>query len=194
MYSNFVKRILDIFLSFLLLIILLPLFLMCIIFIKIDSKGPIFFMQNRIGKGGKIFRIYKLRTMTNKNRNFYISVLPSNSEITRVGRILRRLKIDELPQLLNILNGSMSFVGPRPLLPETYNKFKSEFTNRVLVSPGLTGLAQVNGNIYLSINEKIKFDNMYVENISFIFDIKILLKTFLIVIFGEDKFINSSDV
>lgn len=176
-------------LSLVALIILLPLFAICYILIKIDSKGPFFFFQHRLGKGGKAFKVFKLRTMTDKVRKSDTEILKGNAEVTKVGYILRRLKIDELPQIINILIGDMSIVGPRPCLTTQIDELNEDGKKRLLVRPGLTGLAQTNGNIYLTWPERWVYDRKYVENISFLLDVKIILKTILIVFLGENKFI-----
>lgn len=192
MYRKVFKRWLDFGLSSVTIIVLSPIFLIVYLLVKIDSQGPFFFVQERIGKGGRFFKVYKIRTMTNKNRIVERQVFSDNAEITRVGAIFRRLKIDELPQLLNIWKGDMSFVGPRPSLPELLRELNEDGKKRILVRPGLTGLAQVNGNIYLSWEERWRFDCEYVERISFMEDLKILLKTFGIVVFGEKLFLKKS--
>ena len=188
MYKFFFKRIIDVLVSIFFLLIIIPLFLFVIILIKIDSKGPIFYCQDRLGINGNIFRLFKFRTMSHKIRQNHTQTYEGDPEITRIGSVLRRLKIDELPQLINILLGNMSLVGPRPCLPELLVKFNDDAYSRLKVKPGLTGLAQINGNIYLSWEERWIYDKKYVENISFLLDLKILCKTFLIVIFGEKKF------
>jgi lipopolysaccharide/colanic/teichoic acid biosynthesis glycosyltransferase len=190
MYSLFFKRIIDLFFSLIALIIVSPLLLISSVIIKISSKGPIFFLQDRLGKDGKIFKIYKLRTMTNKKRDVDREIRKGDSEVTKFGNFLRRYKIDELPQLLNVLLGDMSIVGPRPCMPELINVFNDDGKFRIKVLPGLTGLAQINGNINLTWEDRWKYDRIYVENISFIMDVKIIIKTILILIVGEDKFVN----
>lgn len=192
MYRRVFKRWLDFGLSSIVIILLIPLFVIAYLLVKIDSKGPFFFVQERIGKSGKFFKVYKIRTMTNKKRLVQRQVFSDNAEITRVGAIFRRLKIDELPQLLNIWKGDMSFVGPRPSLPELLVELNDDGKKRISVRPGLTGLAQVNGNIYLSWEERWKFDREYVERVSFMEDLKILFKTFGIVLFGEKLFLKKS--
>ena len=117
-------------------------------------------------------------------------ILKGDAEVTKVGAVLRRLKIDELPQIINIWRGEMSFVGPRPSLPNQIDRFNEDGKKRILVRPGLTGLAQVNGNIHLSWEERWKFDRRYVEELSFILDLKIIAKTILVVLFGERKYLN----
>jgi len=188
MYKIFFKRIIDVLVSIFFLLIIIPLFLFVIILIKIDSKGPIFYCQDRLGINGNIFRLFKFRTMSHKIRQNHTQTYEGDPEITRIGSVLRRLKIDELPQLINILLGNMSLVGPRPCLPELLVKFNDDAYYRLKVKPGITGLAQINGNIYLSWEERWIYDKKYVENISFLLDLKILCRTFLIIIFGEKKF------
>lgn len=190
MYSLFFKRIIDLFFSLIGLIIVSPLLLICSVIIKISSKGPIFFLQDRLGKEGKIFKVYKLRTMTNRKRDADREIRKGDSDVTKFGYFLRRYKIDELPQLLNVLLGNMSIVGPRPCMPELINVFNDDGKFRIKVLPGLTGLAQINGNINLSWEDRWKYDRIYVENISFIMDVKIIIKTISILIVGEDKFVN----
>lgn len=187
------KRLFDFILSLLSLLILSPLLLISGLLVSLTSKGPVFFKQGRLGKNGNVFKLYKFRTMTHKKRESKEQVFGSNPEVTFVGKFLRRLKIDELPQLINVLKGDMSFVGPRPCLPELKEEFDENGKLRLKVRPGLSGLAQINGNIYLSWPERWKYDAEYVMHQSFILDLKIIFKTFLIVIFGEDKFIKKSD-
>ena len=189
MYKLFFKRFIDVFTSCIILVLFFPVLIITYILVKIDSKGPFFFLQNRLGYKAKIFCAYKIRTMTYKQRVLHIEVLKDNSEITRIGYILRRLKIDELPQFINVLKGDMSLVGPRPALPEQINDFNEDGKKRLLVKPGLTGLAQINGNIYLSWPERWVYDRIYVENLNFCLDLRIVAKTFLIILKGEERFI-----
>jgi undecaprenyl phosphate N,N'-diacetylbacillosamine 1-phosphate transferase len=193
MYKNSGKRFLDATLSFLLLLLMLPVLGVAFLLVKMDSKGPFFFFQERVGRNGILFRLVKIRTMTNKQRTPREQVLKDNPELTKVGGLLRRLKIDELPQLVNILIGNMSFVGPRPCLPNLVQTFNEDAQARLAVRPGLTGWAQVNGNVYLTWPERWKLDRWYVENLSFWLDIKILFKTAFVVINGEEKFIRKSN-
>ncbi len=179
------KRIFDILVSGLVLLLLLPLLVLVIVMIKLTSKGPVFFLQERLGKEGRLFQVYKFRTMTDKPRNFNKQVTTETLEVTFIGQFIRRLKIDELPQLFNVLIGDMSLVGPRPCLPELLNDFNENGAYRLRVRPGLTGLAQVNGNIYLSWDERWVLDRKYVENQSLWLDFTILLKTVLVVLLGE---------
>ena len=159
-----------------------------------DSKGDFFFFQERLGKNGQIFKVFKIRTMTDKVRVADREILKGDSEVTRMGNVLRRLKIDELPQIINIFKGDMSFVGPRPCLPNQITEFNEDGKTRILVTPGLTGLAQTNGNIYLTWEERWKYDRYYVENLSFFLDIAIVFKTVLIVLLGEQKFLKKPNV
>lgn len=179
----------DFFVSLLLLSIVLPIFILLYILVKSDSKGPFFFFQERLGYKGKVFKVYKVRTMTNKPRIANREILKGDVEVTRVGYWLRRFKLDELPQLINILMGDMSVVGPRPGLPRQIQELDENGKKRLLVRPGLTGLAQINGNIHLSWPERWKYDRQYVETLSFRNDLKILSKTLFIILFGEEKFL-----
>ena len=195
-YSKYFKRSLDFTLSLIALLVLSPLLIIVAILIKIGSEGPIFFRQERPGKDQKIFKVYKFRTMVKdavKQQKVGVEVIGSDTRITPFGKFLRRFKIDELAQLINILKGDMSIVGPRPTLPEYIEQYEEWELKRFDVRPGLTGLAQINGNIYLDRQEKSAYDVKYIENISFINDIKIILKTVAIVFLGEDKFVNKED-
>ena len=194
MYKNFIKRFFDFFISLLIILFLVPLFIILYILVKLDSKGDFFFFQERLGKNGQIFKVFKIRTMTDKVRVADREILKGDSEVTRMGNILRRLKIDELPQIINIFKGDMSFVGPRPCLPNQITEFNEDGKTRILVTPGLTGLAQTNGNIYLTWEERWKYDRYYVENLSFFLDIAIVFKTVLIVLLGEQKFLKKPNV
>lgn len=188
-YDSYIKRLMDAFLSILGLMVLAPLFLILAFLIKLDSKGPVFFAQDRVGKKGKVFKIFKFRTM----RIFEESFNPDGSEmenyarVTRVGRFLRKTSIDELPQLINILLGNMSIVGPRPTLPYQVEKYSDYQKRRLLVRPGLTGLAQVSGRNSLSWEEKIELDIRYVESVSFVRDLSVILKTVPVVFKAEKQ-------
>ena len=189
MYLKF-KRLFDFFISFAILLLLFPLFIIVAVLIKLDSKGPIFYLQSRVGENGRVFRIYKLRTMTNKERDPNVKqTYLQDPDITRTGGLLRRFKIDELPQIWNVFIGDMSLVGPRPALPSLYEKFGEIAKKRCEVRPGMTGWAQVNGNIYLPWEERLCLDREYVDRMSFMLDLRILVKTVAIVLFGEEKYI-----
>ncbi|TDS65013.1 sugar transferase [Myroides indicus] len=189
MYRNYLKRLFDFIIALLVLLFIFPILLISAVLIKISSQGPLFFLQERLGKNGEIFSVYKFRTMTDKKRDVNREILKGDAEVTKVGYYLRRFKIDELPQILNILKGDMSLVGPRPCMPFQINEFNEDGKYRILVKPGMTGLAQTKGNIYLSWEERWKYDRQYVENISFLLDLQIILKTILIVLLGEEKFL-----
>jgi lipopolysaccharide/colanic/teichoic acid biosynthesis glycosyltransferase len=189
-YKFFFKRFFDIIVSVILILIILPFLFFVFILIKVDSRGSFFFFQERLGYQGSIFKVYKIRTMTDKKRFNHTEVFKDNPEVTKVGFWLRRFKIDELPQLINVLKGDMSIVGPRPGLTSQIEEFNEDGKIRLLARPGLTGLAQVNGNIHLTWPERWKFDKKYVEKINFLLDLKIILKTILIVLVGEEKFLN----
>jgi len=182
-----VKEVFDKIVSFISLVVLLPLFLVVAILIKLDSPGPVFFLQDRVGKDGKIFKVFKFRTMTSdapeKTKGKYID--KSNPYVTRVGKILRRTGIDELPQLINVLKGEMSLVGPRPTLPYQVAKYNEHQTKRLLMKPGITSWALIHGRNKLTWPERIEYDVWYVEHWSFWLDIKILLKTVWVVVSGE---------
>lgn len=181
------KRAFDFTVSLLMLILLSPLFIIISIVIMFDAGRPVIFRQYRVGKDNKLFFIYKFRTMKRGTRNAATEELTeSDSCITKSGRILRALSLDELPQLINILNGSMSFVGPRPLIPEEkeIRQLRKEY-GVYSVKPGMTGLAQINGRDTLDAEKKALFDKEYVEKQSFIFDMKILFKTVSVVLKRE---------
>jgi undecaprenyl phosphate N,N'-diacetylbacillosamine 1-phosphate transferase len=185
MYRRIFKRIFDLLISVILSVLFTPLFIVVSVLIKLESRGPVLFIQERIGYHGKIFHILKFRTMTNRIRTEHEEVFADHPEITRIGKILRRFKVDELPQLTNIIRGNMSLVGPRPALPSQLESLNKDGRRRLEVRPGLTGLAQVNGNILMSWPERWVYDRKYVDNISFLLDLKIILKTFRIIITGE---------
>lgn len=176
MYKKYIKRILDIALSFILLVILSPLLLVLTLLVKIYLGSPTLFSQDRPGKNEKIFTLYKFRTM-NEKRDNNGNLLPDDVRLTKFGKFLRSSSLDELPELYNILKGDMSFIGPRPLLVEYLDYYNEREKIRHSVRPGLTGLAQVNGRNLLTWEEKFEFDVKYCENISFIQDIKIILLT-----------------
>ena len=181
----YIKRLMDIIVSTCLLFLLMPIFILVAFLIKLGSKGPVFFAQERLGFKGKVFKLYKFRSMTDVKHDAIVQVHQNTDGVTRIGKIIRRLKIDELPQLLNVLLGDMSLVGPRPCLEAIKMEFNEDGYKRLLVRPGLTGLAQVNGNTFLNWPDRWVLDRQYVENVSFMLDTKIMLRTMLIVILGE---------
>ena len=177
-----IKRIIDFVLAFIALVLLSPLFIVLAFWIKMDSKGPVFFKQKRIGINRSFFQIYKFRTMLSETPSDMPTHLLDNPDafITKSGRFLRKTSLDELPQLINILKGEMAFIGPRPALwnqndlAEERDKYKA---NDVL--PGLTGWAQINGRDELPIKAKAQLDGEYIQNMSFWFDIKCFFGTFI---------------
>ena len=182
------KRIFDFTVSLILIILLIPVFLILALVVLIDSGYPVIFRQYRVGKGNKLFYIYKFRTMRVNTRNAATDDLEeADQAITKSGRFLRKTSLDELPQLFNVLTGKMSFVGPRPLIPEEkeIRQIRKEY-NVYSVRPGITGLAQVNGRDMLSTKEKALFDKEYVEKQSILLDIKIMFKTVLVVLKREN--------
>jgi len=178
------KRIIDVVISGIGLILLFPIFVVIGVFIKLYSKGPVFFRQKRVGRGGKIFRAYKLRTMVDNAEKIGLGyeIAKNDSRITRVGKYLR-WGIDELPQLINVFKGDMSLVGPRPTLLEQVNRYSKEHRRRLEVKPGITGWALINGRNILSWPERIELDIWYIDHWSLWLDLKILFKTIWVVIF-----------
>lgn len=180
MYKHFFKRCLDLILSIIGLILLSPLFIIICIWIKCDSKGPVFFKQKRVGKNKKLFGIYKFRTMYTDTPSEMPTHLLNDPDrfITKAGHFLRKTSLDELPQIINIIKGEMSIIGPRPALwnQEDLIKERDRYGANNL-RPGLTGWAQVNGRDELEIDVKAKLDGEYVEKMSFLFDVKCFFKT-----------------
>ena len=190
------KRLFDILISFLILILTFPLLVIIGIAIKLDSEGPVFYKQERCGIGGKIFKIYKFRTMKKDAEKLSGPVWSQKNDprITRVGKFLRKVRMDELPQMLNILKGEMSLVGPRPERPFFVEKFALEipyYKRRLRVKPGVTGWAQVKHKYDENIEDvktKLKFDLFYIENMSLRMDLKILIRTIFVVLFGKGHY------
>lgn len=195
------KRALDLLVSSLLLIILFPLWIIIPLWIYLDAPGPILFKQTRVGIQGKPFAIYKFRTMVInadeimkeklsqvKDLESFVFQEKDDPRITRSGRFLRKTSLDELPQLLNILIGNMSLVGPRPEVQEIVRLYTPEQRQRLEVMPGVTGLAQVNGRSELTVGETMAYDLEYVRRWSYGLDLKILVKTFLVVLTGKGAY------
>lgn len=174
-----IKRIFDILLSLLGIIITLPIMILIAIAIRIDSEGPIIFKQERTGKYGKNFNVWKFRTMVASNN---VRDFSKKDEHTKVGNFLRKTSLDELPQLFNIFLGKMSFIGPRPWITDYYENMNKRQKHRVDVTPGLTGLAQVNGRNNITIIKKINYDLEYIDNYGLYQDIKIVFLTIKIVL------------
>lgn len=188
MYRKIIKPFFDFSAGLVLFIIAFPVMLVVALLVRLDSRGPVLFMQERLGMNYRVFRVYKFRTMTHVKERQARQIFDGDPEVTRIGVYLRRLKLDELPQLWNVLNGDMSFVGPRPSLPNLQERFNEDGKMRLMVKPGLTGLAQVNGSIYLTWPERWVYDRKYVEQQSFLMDMGIMLKTVIVVLFGEKIF------
>lgn len=192
MYTKFIKRLFDFIISLLALVCLSPALIVVSILIRVKLGGPIFFVQQRIGRNCKSFRMYKFRSMSNE-KDETGKLLPDEQRLTKFGRILRKTSIDELPALINILKGEMSFIGPRPLPVVYYPYFTDEELHRHDVRGGLTGLAQINGRNALSWEEKFRYDLIYVNNISFLMDVKIFFQTIGKVLKQSDVITRKSD-
>lgn len=188
--KRFVKRSFDLVSSGLAIVILLPFFLLFTPLVAIAMKGNPFFVQERAGKDGKAFKVIKYRSMNNK-RDADGNLLPNEQRITKFGKLMRKLSIDELPQLFNIFMGQMSVVGPRPLHMKYNDRYNDFQRQRLLVKPGLTGLAQVSGRNAISWEEKFEKDVEYIEKCSFVTDLKIIFQTVVKVIKHES--IDSND-
>ena len=192
----FIKRIIDIVGSLIGLILLSPLLVIIGVLIKVESKGPIIFSQDRIGKNGKVFRMYKLRSMVANAEELKGTLMKENEmsgpmfkikddpRVTKIGRFIRKTSIDELPQLFNVLKGDMSLVGPRPSLPNEVLEFEPWMNKRLMVKPGLTCYWQVMGRNNIDFQQWMLLDIKYVETRSIIVDIKLIIKTFF-VLFGD---------
>lgn len=193
-----IKRMSDVFFSLIGLILLSPLFLLLAVLIKIDSRGPAFFAHKRIGKDGKIIKIYKFRTMVDNAEDLIKEFTPEQLEqfkknfklendprITRVGKILRKTSLDELPQLLNILKGELSIIGPRPVVKEELERYGKNKEKFLSVTPGLTGYWAANGRSYTTYEQRMEMELYYIDNISFKTDIEIFLKTIFLVLKRE---------
>lgn len=188
MYER-IKGILDRFFAFIGILVMSPILLLSVILIRADRHGKAIFRQERVGKDGKIFLIYKFRTMKTTDVAFdtdHAVIEDDNPSVTPVGRVLRKLKIDEVPQLFNILKGDMSFIGPRPLMPVYLEEYEEWEKHKFDVKPGLSGMAQVSGNGYLEKQGRSYYDVLYAENISLGLDIKLFFKTFLVILKGEE--------
>jgi putative UDP-galactose phosphate transferase len=184
MYKNFIKPVIDFVLALVGFLFLSPVFVLVTIGLFFANDGKPFFFQLRPGKDGKIFKIIKFKTMTDK-KDENGNLLPDADRLTKIGSFVRKTSLDEIPQLLNVIKGDMSLVGPRPLLPkylELYNDFQRR---RNEVKPGITGWAQVNGRNSISWEKKFEYDVWYVDNVSFLLDIKILIMTVLKVVKSE---------
>lgn len=186
MYRNCIKRVIDFSISFLALSILWPILLIVAIWLHFANKGAgAFFFQERPGKDAKIFKVIKFKTM-NDERDSDGKLLPDAERLTKVGKFVRSTSLDELPQLLNVLKGDMALIGPRPLMPKYLPLYSAEQMRRHEVRPGITGWAQVNGRNNISWTKKFELDVWYVDNLSFVLDLKILFLTVKKVLIRED--------
>ena len=176
MYRKYLKQAFDSLVALFAFIVLSPLFILCCLFLAIANNGHIFFFQPRPGKDERIFTVIKFRTM-NDRKDVMGNLLPDAVRLTAIGKIVRKTSLDEIPQLLNVIKGDMSLVGPRPLLVEYLQLYNAAQRKRHSVKPGITGLAQVNGRNAISWQQKFEYDTWYVDHISFGLDMKILYMT-----------------
>jgi lipopolysaccharide/colanic/teichoic acid biosynthesis glycosyltransferase len=184
-----IKRVADVIVAGIGLVLVSPILLVAALAIKLTSRGPLFFTQTRIGRDEAPIRILKFRTMQagrTPDPNEVVSL--DHPEITRVGRLLRRTKIDELPQIINVLKGDMSLIGPRPTLPDQVERYNDFERQRQRVRPGCTGLAQIHGNTAIDWPDRIRWDVYYVNHMSPWLDLQILFRTPLVILLGEDRF------
>ena len=193
LYNKYIKRILDILISLTFIVLFSWLYLILVILVRIKLGSPVLFCQERPGYNEKIFKLYKFRTMTDK-RDEKGNLLPDRERLTKFGSVLRSTSLDELPEMFNILKGDMSLIGPRPLLVEYLPYYTEEERLRHSVRPGLTGLAQVSGRNYLAWDKRLARDVEYVNHISFIMDIRIIIKTIMVVLKKEDIAIDTNIV
>ena len=202
-FYNLTKSIFDVFFGILILIVSIPLFVVIALLIKFSSRGPILFFQKRIGKNSKPFKCIKFRTMHPEAEDILKNLLNNNNllrkefqethkikndpRITEIGKFLRKTSLDELPQLINVIKGEMSFVGPRPVVKGEIMKYGKKFRKVISVNPGITGLWQVSGRNKLSYEKRIDLDLNYIKNYSFIMDLRILIRTFGVILFPLDR-------
>jgi len=183
------KRAADLVVASVLTVAFSPLMAVLALLIRWTSAGPVLFVQQRAGRGGRLFRVYKFRTMRGDRTPDAEEIVPlDHADITRLGRLIRRFKVDELPQLVNVLVGDMALVGPRPTLPDQVRRYDEFQRRRLCVRPGLTGLAQVNGNAAIPWEQRILYDVAYVKQCGFWVDVGILVKTLMVIALGEDRF------
>ncbi len=184
MYKHFFKRLIDFVMALIGFIVLSPIFFVVTLLLFFANNGKSFFFQVRPGKNAKLFKIIKFKTMNDKQAKDG-ELLPDHLRLTKVGNFVRKTSLDEIPQLLNVLKGDMSLIGPRPLLPEYLPLYSAEQNRRHLVKPGITGWAQINGRNAISWEQKFKLDVWYVDHLSFLLDLKILLLTLKKVVVRE---------
>ena len=202
-FYKLIKNLFDYLFSFLFLITFLPLFLIISLLIKLSSRGPIFFLQNRIGKNNIPFKCIKFRTMYPEAKDILENLLEkdlllkkefeknykikNDPRITTIGKLLRKTSLDELPQFINVLRGEMSIIGPRPIVKEEKDKYGKYFKKVLLIKPGITGLWQVSGRNNLTYKRRVMLDLNYVENYNLLMDLRILLRTFGVILFPLDR-------
>ena len=193
MYKNYYKRILDFILSLLILVIISPIIILIMILLFVVTKENPFFLQSRPGLNEKIFRIMKFKTM-NEKKDEKGQLLPDALRLTKIGTLIRKTSLDELPQLLNVLKGDMSLIGPRPLLLRYLPHYTDKERLRHTVRPGISGWAQINGRNTVNWNKRLAYDIKYVNNVSFNFDLKIMYKTFLKIIVSENIVVSPESI
>lgn len=184
MYRKYVKRPLDLVLSFSAFLVLFPLFIIITLLLSIANGGQPFFTQTRPGLKGRLFRVIKFRTMNTKTDDHGV-LLPDEQRLTRIGKFVRKTSLDEIPQLLNVIKGDMSLIGPRPLLVEYLPLYSAQEATRHDVRPGITGWAQINGRNTITWQEKFQYDIYYVQHVTFLLDLKIFFLTILKVLKAE---------
>ena len=177
MYKTFFKRFLDLLIGLLGLIIFSPFFIVVFIALILNNLGSPFFFQERPGKNGKLFKVIKFKTMNDK-KDANGLLLPDSQRLSKIGKFIRKTSLDELPQIINVLKGDMAIIGPRPLLKDYLSLYNERQKKRHLVKPGISGWAQINGRNAISWEQKFEYDVWYVENVSFILDLKIFFMTF----------------
>lgn len=195
MYSRYLKRLFDLIFALILTPLIIPILMICGLIIKLEDRGPVFYLGNRLGKNQNIFRMYKLRTMKvnaqdirNPDGSTYNSA--NDPRLLKCGRIFRKFSFDELPQIFNVLKGDMSFIGPRPDLPDHINYYEGEEIRKLDVLPGISGYNQAYYRNATQWKDRLKNDVYYVNNITFLLDLKILFKTIRIIIFREGVYTN----
>lgn len=193
MYKTYLKRLLDVILSFLGLLVLSPILLLVILLLAIANNGKPFFFQMRPGLKGHLFKIIKFKTMNDK-KDSNGKLLNDSLRLTKIGNFVRKTSLDEIPQLINVLKGDMSLIGPRPLLPEYLPLYNDEQKKRHNVRPGITGWAQVNGRNTINWQQKFEYDVWYVQHLSFKLDVKIIIQTFQKVLKSEGIYASSTIV
>jgi lipopolysaccharide/colanic/teichoic acid biosynthesis glycosyltransferase len=184
---RFLKRLIDLTVASLLFVLLLPVMLILVVLVRLDSPGHPLFMQTRVGRCGAVYSIFKLRTLYVQHFGLFPTeeIRAGDHRVTRIGQWFRRSKLDELPQLLNVVLGDMSLVGPRPDIPLQAQHYSKADARRLLVRPGLTGIAQISGNTWLSWQQRIRLDQWYVDNHNLALDLRILLNTLPVLWRGE---------